>query len=88
MRPMFFAYPEDEICYSLGEQYLFGEDILFAPIVNQGQTKKTVYLPEGKWVLTKDNKMYTQGFHEIEANINEFIAFVKAEAKVLEIFIS
>lgn len=37
MRPMFFDYPQDEICYSLGDQYMFGEDILFAPIVNQGR---------------------------------------------------
>jgi alpha-D-xyloside xylohydrolase len=42
---MFFDFPDDKECYSLGEQYMFGDDILFAPIVNRGQTKKTVYLP-------------------------------------------
>ena len=86
MRPMFFDYPEDEVCYRLGEQYLFGEDILFAPIVNQGQTTKTVYVPEGKWILTKNKQIYTKGFYEIEADIHEFIAFVRADAKVLEAF--
>ncbi len=86
MRPMLFDYPEDENCYSLGEQYMFGDDIIFAPIVNRGQTKKTVYLPDGEWVLTKNNKKYKQGFHEISAEIDEFIAFVKDGAEVLSCF--
>ena len=86
MRPMFFEYPEDEICYTLGEQYLFGEDIMFAPIVNQGQTVKSVYIPEGEWILTKSKKRYTKGFYEIEVHLNEFAAFVRADAKVLEVF--
>mgnify|MGYP000821518195 FL=1 len=38
MRPMFFDYYEDEVCYTLEDQYMFGEDILFAPISAQGQT--------------------------------------------------
>lgn len=86
MRPMFFEYPDDEQCYTLGEQYMFGSDILFAPIVNKGQTKKNVYLPEGEWLLTKNKKRYTPGWHEISAEIDEFIAFVKSGADVIECF--
>ena len=86
MRPMFFDYPDDEVCYTLGEQYMFGSDILFAPIVNRGQTTKTVYLPGGEWILTKNGKKYGSGFHEITAEIDEFIAFVKDGADVLRCF--
>ena len=86
MRPMFFDYPDDKICYTLGEQYMFGDDILFAPIVNRGQTNKKVYLPEGEWVLTKNKKTYTEGWHEISAEIDEFIAFVKQGADVINCF--
>ncbi len=86
MRPMFFEFPEDENCYNLGEQYMFGDEILFAPIVNQGQTKKTVYLPEGEWILTKTKEKFTEGFYEISAEINEFIAFVKDGAEVIDCF--
>ena len=86
MRPMFFEYPDDNECYSLGEQYMFGSDILFAPIVNRGQTEKKVYLPEGDWILTKNKKHYPAGWHSINAEIGEFIAFVKAGADVLECF--
>ncbi|MGY4761691.1 TIM-barrel domain-containing protein [Paenibacillus caseinilyticus] len=33
----------------LEDQYRYGEDILFAPIVEQGQEQREVYLPEGNW---------------------------------------
>lgn len=83
MRPMFFEFPDDEICYTLSEQYMFGEDILFAPIVNQGQTEKEVYIPEGEWVLLKDKTTYTKGTYKISAEIHEFIAFVKSDSPLL-----
>ncbi len=77
IRPMFFHYPDDEICYTLDSQYFFGEDIIFAPIVNKGQNEKKVYIPDGEWVITKDKTVYTKGWHTIHAEIDEFIAFVK-----------
>ena len=86
MRPMFFEYPDDEICYTLDSQYMFGDDIIFAPIVERGQTVKTVYIPDGEWILTKDKKAYTKGTYEITAEIDEFIALVKKDSEVIECF--
>ena len=87
MRPMFLNYPKDEVCYQTGDQYFFGEDILFAPISVQGQTQRKVYLPEGIWILTKDKTRYEGNtWVTISAEIHEFIAFVKDGAKVLEVF--
>ncbi len=86
MRPMFFEYPEDEHCYTLGEQYLFGDDILFAPIVHKGQTEKQVYLPAGSWVLTKTKEVFAPGWHTVHAELGEFVAFVKEGAAVLDCF--
>ncbi len=77
IRPMFFHYPEDEICYTLESQYFFGDDIIFAPIVNKGQTEKEVYIPEGEWVLTKNGKIYSKGWYTVKAEINEFIALIR-----------
>ena len=65
---------------------MFGDDILFAPIGNKGQTKKTIYLPQGEWILTKDKKEYSAGYHEITAEIDEFVAFVRKGADVLYCF--
>jgi len=86
MRPMFFDFPDDSTCYTLGEQYMFGDDILFAPIVNKGQTEKQVYLPEGEWILTKTKEVYSAGWHTVNAEINEFIAFVKSGSEVIDCF--
>ena len=87
MRPMFFDFPGDENCYRLGDQYMFGPDILFAPILDRGQTEREVYLPAGRWVRTSD-KSVTEGGKTVtcKAEINEFIAFVKEGAKVIEAF--
>ena len=87
MRPMFFDFPEDEACYGLGGQYMFGDDILFAPITAQGETQKNVYLPEGEWVRTSDRTVRAGGqFVSCQAQIHEFIAFVKKGAEVIKAF--
>ncbi len=87
MRPMFFEYPQDEICYSLGDQYIFGEDILFAPIVKQGQTDRKVYLPSGTWIDVNDKKEYEGGCYvDMHAELDKFIAFVKKGSKCLDVF--
>lgn len=86
MRPMFFDYPDDKNCYALGEQYMFGDDIIFAPVVNRGQREKEVYLPDGEWVLTKNNQAYCGGWHTVICEVYEFVAFVKKGADVLSAF--
>ena len=87
MRPMFFDYPEDPVCWTTGDQYLFGDDILFAPISVRGQTERKVYLPEGSWTLTKDMTARQGGqWITVHAEVSEFIAFVKTGAEVLDAF--
>ncbi|HOV41089.1 MAG TPA: glycoside hydrolase family 31 protein [Oscillospiraceae bacterium] len=87
MRPMFFDYYEDEICYTLDDQYMYGDDILFAPIVNQGEEQRKVYLPEGKWANVFDRKTYQGGqFVDCHAKLHEFIAFVKEGSEAVSIF--
>ena len=65
---------------------VFGDDIIFAPIVERGQTVKKVYVPDGEWILTKDRKVYTKGTYEIKAEINEFIALVRSGSDVINSF--
>lgn len=50
MRAMFLEYPEDPNTYGLNSQYLFGDNLLVAPIVDQGVTSKNIYLPDGEWI--------------------------------------
>ncbi len=88
MRPMFWDYPEDEICYTLEDQYMYGGEILFAPIYEQGCTDRGVYLPGGRWVSVKDGHI-EEGRKTIRchAEIDEFIAFVKEGSDVIGCFL-
>ena len=87
MRPMFFDYYDDEICYTLEDQYMFGEDILFAPITAQGCVEREVYLPKGNWVYVMDKRIY-KGNQKLTvcATLTEFIVFVKEGSEVLSVF--
>ena len=49
MRPLVLNYPNDPAVWDLGTQYLWGDDILVAPVTRQGATQWTVYLPAGSW---------------------------------------
>lgn len=84
MRPMFFDFPEDSVCQELSDQYMFGPDILFAPIIRQGETERSVYLPEGRWIRTLDKNVYDGGgWITATAAIDEYIAFVRDGADII-----
>ena len=87
MRPMFFDFPDDANCLDLSDQYMFGPDILFAPIINQGQTERSVYLPKGEWIRTLDKKVYEgERWIIVAAAIDEYIAFVRKGADIIRLW--
>ena len=47
MRPLFVDFPSDEAAWSIEDQFMFGPDILVAPVLAPGQTSRAVYLPAG-----------------------------------------
>jgi len=49
MRSMWLHYPADEKARGLGDQYLWGRDMLIAPVYKKGATSRDVYLPAGQW---------------------------------------
>jgi alpha-glucosidase (family GH31 glycosyl hydrolase) len=49
MRAMWLHYPNDPQVRNMGSQYLWGRDLLIAPVFEKGATARTVYLPAGDW---------------------------------------
>ncbi len=50
MRTLFYEFPEDPLCWEVEDEYLYGPDILVAPILEKGAVRRTIYLPKGcKW---------------------------------------
>ena len=47
MRAMFYAFPEDQHCYAIQDQYLFGDKYLVAPVMEPGARERSVYFPVG-----------------------------------------
>jgi alpha-glucosidase/alpha-D-xyloside xylohydrolase len=49
MRALWLHHPDDATAVARGDQYLWGPDILVAPVVEKGATTRRVYLPRGVW---------------------------------------
>ena len=49
LRALWLHYPDDAAAVARGDEYLFGRDLLVAPVVEKGATSRTLYLPKGRW---------------------------------------
>jgi alpha-glucosidase (family GH31 glycosyl hydrolase) len=49
MRALWLHYPKDARAVERGDEYLWGRDILVAPVVEKGATVRRLYLPAGQW---------------------------------------
>ena len=50
MRTLFYEFPDDPYSWEVEDQYLFGRDLLVAPVMEAGVTNRKVYLPPGvRW---------------------------------------
>lgn len=79
MRTMFYEFPDDPLCWELHDQYMFGPRYLIAPILHPGERSRSVYLPEGTWILTSDNTAYTGGQNiEVAAPLSYMPVFMYA----------
>lgn len=68
MRTLFYMYPEDGTCWDVEDEYMYGPDVLVAPVLYAGQKKRSVYLPKGdKWTECFTGKEYAGG-QSIEAD--------------------
>lgn len=61
IRTMFFEFPEDDRCWELQDQYMFGEKYLVAPVTEFGARERAVYLPAGRWKDVNSGKIYEGG---------------------------
>lgn len=80
MRPLVLNYENDPHVYNLNDEYMVGEDILTAPVVQQGQTKRAVYLPKGEWIDFWNGVEYSGGNTIlVDAPIDKLPLFIKKD---------
>lgn len=79
MRAMFYEFPEDETCWDITDAYMYGPDILVAPICHEHGMSRSVYLPKGiSWIHARTGEVYEGGKnYEMEAPIDTLPVFLK-----------
>ncbi len=79
MRSLYMEYPNDTKVYDIFDQYLFGEDMLVAPVIEEGKEERKVYIPEGKWVHLFTNEVVSGPcYRNDKATLMDIPAYVKA----------
>ena len=61
IRPLFYDFPGDEKAWEIGDEYMFGPDVLVAPVLYEKVREREVWLPEGRWTNINDGKVYEGG---------------------------
>ena len=69
MRCPWLHYPDDPETVKHGDEYLWGRDILVAPVVEKGATSRRLYLPRGRWFDFWTNEPHDGG-REIERTVD------------------
>ncbi|XP_072938350.1 myogenesis-regulating glycosidase-like [Epargyreus clarus] len=52
--PLWWIAPDDDDALAIWDEYLLGEDILVAPVLEEGARSRDIYLPEGTWLEEGD----------------------------------
>jgi alpha-D-xyloside xylohydrolase len=83
MRTLFYEYPEDLHAWEVENTYLFGADLLVAPIINYDETAREVYLPKGdSWINLWTKETYDGGQTiQVTANLSEIPVFIREKGK-------
>lgn len=78
MRPLFYDFPEDAKAWEIEDQYMFGPDVLVAPVLYAEQRTRQVYIPEGTWKHLFTGEVYDGGkTYEVEAPLANIPVFVR-----------
>jgi alpha-D-xyloside xylohydrolase len=82
LRALFVDYPDDPGSWLVEDEYLFGSDLLVAPLFEEATTR-SVYLPPGSWIDYQTGKVYRgASWHKITAGEIPIILLVRDHAAI------
>lgn len=77
MRALLFEYPDDPGAWMVEDEYLFGNNLLVAPMLEDG-TSRDVYLPgKDKWIDYQTGKVYNPGWNHVKCGELSIVIMVK-----------
>ncbi|RTR27570.1 DUF5110 domain-containing protein [Robertmurraya yapensis] len=85
MRPLLMEYPDDAKTYNLNDQFMLGDNVIFAPILNPSVTDRAVYLPKGDWVEYTTGTTYEgEQAHLVHAELEDLPIFVRKGTALMQ----
>jgi alpha-glucosidase len=87
IRPTFFNFPNDPACLEDSDDFVLGDDLLVAPVVEAGARTRRVYLPalpqSGRWFAFDTKQAYASGqWIEVEAPLTHLPLFAREGAHI------
>ena len=79
VRPLWWVEPECEVCQTLDSEFLLGNDLLVAPVLDAGMLKRAIYLPSGRWQCQLSMKVLDGGkwYDDYDVKLDELPHFVR-----------
>lgn len=83
MRPLFYDFSQDERTWDVDDAYMFGTDLLIAPVIEEDVYERKVYLPtDCNWRDIFSRECYDGGqWVEIHAPIEKIPVFIRQDSK-------
>ncbi len=90
-RALFLHWPDDRETFTIQDQYLYGADLMVAPVIEEGATARRVYLPGDAatvWRHVWTGADWASGWHDVPAAIGEPPVFYRPESAFAALFAS
>lgn len=84
MRPLFYDFPADKTAWTVEDQFMFGPELLVAPVLYENARTRKLYLPEGaQWTDVHSGKTYVGAqWIEYEAPLDIIPLFLRDGSKL------
>lgn len=84
IRPVWWIAPEDPIALRIDCEFLLGDSLLVAPILDPGNTSRNVYLPHGQWTDVLNGKRIEGGrwYKDYKVQLHQIATFQKLKSVV------
>jgi oligosaccharide 4-alpha-D-glucosyltransferase len=71
--PLYYHFPSDTTASKIEDEYMWGEDVLVAPVLQKGAVTRKYYLPEGNWYhYFRDEVLEGKSWQEDKVNMAKF----------------